>query len=141
MVKNSNEKICASHILIPKNDPSGKLKDDKLKEFADKLDDAIVKDPKLLGAAAFKLSSCPSGQNNPALNQCINKINVKSEKTFQKRAEQCVMDYGGDLGCFTQKDVDPTFFDAASKLKVNEITTKPVKTEFGYHIIQRKPVK
>jgi foldase protein PrsA len=42
---------------------------------------------------------------------------------------------GGDLGWFGAGKMDPDFEKAAYALKVNEISP-PVKTQFGYHIIQ-----
>ncbi|WP_413302245.1 peptidylprolyl isomerase [Bacillus sp. 1P10SD] len=42
---------------------------------------------------------------------------------------------GGDLGWFGTGKMDPDFEKAAYALKVNEISA-PVKTQFGYHIIQ-----
>lgn len=42
---------------------------------------------------------------------------------------------GGDLGWFGAGKMDPEFENAAYALKVNEISA-PVKTQFGYHIIQ-----
>lgn len=42
---------------------------------------------------------------------------------------------GGDLGWFGSGKMDPDFEKAAYALKVNEISA-PVKTQFGYHIIQ-----
>jgi peptidyl-prolyl cis-trans isomerase C len=43
---------------------------------------------------------------------------------------------GGDLGFFKKTDMVPEFADAAFALKDNEITSVPVKTQFGYHVIQ-----
>ena len=43
---------------------------------------------------------------------------------------------GGDLGYFTQKDMVKEFGDAAFAMKKGEITKTPVKTQFGFHVIQ-----
>lgn len=43
---------------------------------------------------------------------------------------------GGDLGYFAQGDMVKEFGDAAFSLKKGAYTTTPVKTQFGYHIIQ-----
>ncbi len=42
---------------------------------------------------------------------------------------------GGDLGYFSPKQMVPAFDKAAFALKKGEITTAPVKTQFGYHVI------
>ena len=43
---------------------------------------------------------------------------------------------GGDLGWNTLDKWVPEFADAAGKLAPNGITEKPVKSQFGYHVIQ-----
>jgi len=43
----------------------------------------------------------------------------------------------GDLGFFPKGVMVPEFETAAFKLKVNEATKEPVKTQFGYHVILR----
>lgn len=43
---------------------------------------------------------------------------------------------GGDLGWFKKSDMVPEFADAAFGLKDNEVTPTPVKTQFGWHVIQ-----
>jgi peptidyl-prolyl cis-trans isomerase C len=43
---------------------------------------------------------------------------------------------GGDLGFFKKTDMVPAFADAAFALKDNEVTPVPVKTQFGWHVIQ-----
>lgn len=42
---------------------------------------------------------------------------------------------GGDLGFFSKGQMVPEFSSAVWALKVGDITTKPVKTQFGYHVI------
>ncbi|MBC7421140.1 MAG: peptidyl-prolyl cis-trans isomerase [Bdellovibrio sp.] len=44
---------------------------------------------------------------------------------------------GGDLGILKSGKADEDFEEAALKLKVNEISTKPVRTKFGYHLMKR----
>ena len=43
---------------------------------------------------------------------------------------------GGDLGYFAQGDMVKEFGDAAFALTPNEFTKKPVKTQFGFHVVQ-----
>ncbi len=43
---------------------------------------------------------------------------------------------GGDLGYFSDGDMVPEFYAAAAKLKKGEYTKAPVKTQYGYHIIE-----
>jgi len=42
---------------------------------------------------------------------------------------------GGDLGNFTKGQMVPSFSKAVWALKVGAVSTKPVKTQFGYHVI------
>jgi peptidyl-prolyl cis-trans isomerase C len=63
---------------------------------------------------------------------------VKAGEDFAKVATELSKDpsgNGGDLGWFTRDRMVPEFSDAAFKLKKGEIS-EPVKTQFGWHIIQ-----
>ncbi len=42
---------------------------------------------------------------------------------------------GGDLGYFTQGQMVPAFNDVVFSMKAGTITTTPVKTQFGFHVI------
>ncbi|MFN3889936.1 MAG: peptidylprolyl isomerase [Beijerinckiaceae bacterium] len=63
---------------------------------------------------------------------------VRSGEDFAKVADQVSKDpgsRGGDLGWFSKDRMVPEFADAAFKLQPNQIS-EPVKTQFGWHIIQ-----
>ena len=43
---------------------------------------------------------------------------------------------GGNLGWFKKGDMVPEFWDGCFALQLGEVS-KPVKTQFGYHLIKR----
>lgn len=67
---------------------------------------------------------------------------IQSKKiTFEDAAKEYSADpgsrtRGGDLGFFTKGQMVPEFEKAAFALKKGEMTRKPIKSEFGYHIIK-----
>ena len=69
--------------------------------------------------------------------QIIKKLETKSE--FSKLAKSYSIGpskkNGGNLGWFRSGQMVKEFEEAVLKLKKGEITKKPVKTKFGYHII------
>jgi foldase protein PrsA len=67
---------------------------------------------------------------------------LKKGESFANLARDLSIDKGsgkrgGDLGMFGRGSMVKPFEEAAFKLKKGEITSEPVKTEFGYHIIKR----
>ncbi|MCB1563830.1 MAG: peptidylprolyl isomerase [Alphaproteobacteria bacterium] len=48
---------------------------------------------------------------------------------------------GGELGYFAKTDVVPEFSEAAFSMKPGEYSKKPVKSEFGYHVIQLEELR
>lgn len=67
----------------------------------------------------------------------------KGEK-FEEVAKQMSLDgsrdYGGDLGFFTAGEMVPAFSKAVFALKKGEVS-KPVKTDFGWHIIKLEDIQ
>lgn len=66
---------------------------------------------------------------------------IKDGADFAKLASEKSKDtgsvkQGGDLGYFTRSAMVKPFADAAFGMKVGDISDKPVKTDFGYHIIK-----
>ncbi len=43
---------------------------------------------------------------------------------------------GGDLGYFRKEEMVPEFSEAAFKLKKGEVSSEPVKSQFGWHVIK-----
>ncbi len=63
---------------------------------------------------------------------------LKAGEDFAKVAKEMSKDpgsEGGDLGWFTKERMVPAFADAAFKLQDGQIS-EPVKTQFGWHVIQ-----
>jgi len=65
----------------------------------------------------------------------------KDPKAFEKLAKEKSKDpgskaNGGDLGWFDVRSMVPEFSAAVTKLEKGKTTTEPVKTQFGYHVIQ-----
>jgi len=64
---------------------------------------------------------------------------IEKGENFEELAKQYSLDgskeYGGDLGYFTAPEMVPEFSKAAFELKKGEVS-KPVKTDFGWHIIK-----
>ena len=66
---------------------------------------------------------------------------LQAGKTLAELAKQKSIDPDsankeGDLGWVTSKTVEPEFGKALEQLKKGQYTTTPVKTKFGWHIIQ-----
>ena len=60
-----------------------------------------------------------------------------SELAKEYSTDESSKENGGDLGYFNTGDMVEEFEQAAYALDVNEYTTEPVKTTYGYHIIMK----
>jgi peptidyl-prolyl cis-trans isomerase C len=66
------------------------------------------------------------------------KAGAKFEELAKKYGDpkDAATQQGGDLGFFKKGDMLPEFSDVAFKLKPGEYTQTPVKTRYGWHVIQ-----
>ncbi|MBN1878694.1 SurA N-terminal domain-containing protein [bacterium] len=66
---------------------------------------------------------------------------IKNGEDFAKLAEELSdcpsAKQGGDLGFFTQGQMDRSFEQAAWDLEIDGMTEEPVRSQFGWHVIQK----
>jgi len=110
--KNEWETVSARHILIRMKGSPVALKDGE-KDLSDEEALAKAKDLRAKSAAGGDFAALAKAESD----------DVGSGAN------------GGSLGEFTRGRMVPPFDEAAFTLKVNEVS-EPVKTQFGYHIIQ-----
>ncbi|HCU59068.1 MAG TPA: hypothetical protein DIC64_03710 [Alphaproteobacteria bacterium] len=77
--------------------------------------------------------------NEKTAKEVISKLNKGED--FDKLAKEYTKDKTVDLGYFTEDLMVPEFTAAASSLKVGEYSKKPVKTQFGYHVIKLTDIR
>jgi parvulin-like peptidyl-prolyl isomerase len=73
----------------------------------------------------------------------INELKALKGKALEKKFAELAKKYstgptkvnGGELGWFDPKQMVQPFADAVNNMKAGELTLKPVKTRFGYHVI------
>lgn len=122
------DKVRASHILITvnpkeieeviKSDPNNK-----------NMDEATVKakvNEEIQAKEAKANQLLAEAKKDPTQFAKLAKENSEDTATANK---------GGDLGFFAAKEMVPEFSKVAFSMRPNTISDKPVKTQFGYHII------
>ncbi len=122
------ERVRASHILISVN-PEEITEIIKSDAKNKDLDEAAVKtkvneEIKAKEAKANQLLA--EAKKDPSQFAKLAKENSEDTASAQK---------GGDLGFFAAKEMVPEFSNAAFSMKPNTISDKPVKSQYGYHII------
>lgn len=108
--------IKASHILI-KSDATDDMTDDEKKEAEEKA----------LATAKEVIKKLDDGE--------------KFEELAKEYSKDASASDGGNVGYFNRGQMTTEFEEAAVKLKVDEYTKEPVKTQFGYHIILKTDEK
>ncbi|MCB4743060.1 MAG: peptidylprolyl isomerase [Sulfurovum sp.] len=137
--KHSMEKVAdqvAVDIWIQKLIENTTISDKKAKAFYDKNQAAFMK----LGKIHARHILVKSEQEaKDIINQLQglskDKLKAKFIELAKSKSQGPSGANGGDLGSFGKKDMVPEFSKAAWNLVVGTITTEPVKTKFGYHVI------
>lgn len=122
------DKVRASHILISVN--------------PQEIEEVVKSDPnnKNIDETAVKAKVAAEVQAKEVKANQILAEAKKNPTQFAKLAKEnsedtATANKGGDLGFFAAKEMVPEFSKAAFSMKPNTISDKPVKTQFGYHII------
>ena len=122
------DRVRASHILISvnpqeiteviKSDPNNK-----------NLDEAAIK------AKVEEEIKAKEAKANQLLAEAKKDMTQFAKLAKENSEDTATASKGGDLGFFAAKEMVPEFSKAAFSMKPNTISDKPVKTQFGYHII------
>lgn len=104
------EQVSASHILIKTVDEEGEELTSEKKSEAKKLAEEILK-------------RALAGEN--------------FEELAKMYSQDGSSESGGDLGLFTRGDMVDEFEKSAFSLKVGEIDSKVIETQYGYHIVKK----
>ncbi|HIP60294.1 MAG TPA: peptidylprolyl isomerase [Campylobacterales bacterium] len=107
-----------------------KLKDSEIKDFYKK-NKAMFQKPETVKAKHILLTTEADAK------AVIKELNggAKFEDLAKTKSTGPSGPSGGDLGWFDKKRMVKEFSDAAFALKKGKYTKKPVKTQFGYHVI------
>ena len=111
------ENVTVAHILIQPDDSKEdeEAADKEAKAKIDAIYDELLKDPEQFGKLAQEKSDCPSGKESEGKLPAFDK-------------DGALVDGPGAM--------DKTFAEAAFGIEKAGQITKPVKTQFGYHIIK-----
>jgi len=114
-----------------------KVTDKEAREFYEKNKDIYFKTTPKVKARHILV------KDEKTAKKLINELKGLKGKALEKKFAELAKKYsigpskvqGGELGWFDPKQMVPEFANAVEKLKPGQITTKPVKTRFGYHVI------
>jgi len=114
-----------------------KISDKEAREFYEKNKDIYFKTTPQVKARHILV------KDEKTAEKLINELKGLKGKALEEKFAELAKKYsigpskvqGGELGWFNPKQMVPAFAEAVSKMKPGEMTLKPVKTRFGYHII------
>lgn len=139
-------KALATDMWIKKELDKTKVTDKEVKKF---YNDNISKFKRPQQVRARHILLKDEKKAKDIIRQLKNTANQKKiEETFielaKKNSTGPTKNNGGDLGYFARNKMVKPFGDVAFGMKVGTFTKKPVKTDFGYHVIylvDKKPAK
>jgi parvulin-like peptidyl-prolyl isomerase len=128
------KKELALEIWMKKEFDSIKVDEKEMREFYKK-NSKMFNQPESVKAKHILLKSEKDAKE--VIKELSKAKDLKSEfvKLAAKKSTGPSGPNGGELGWFDRTKMVKPFSDAAFKLKKGEITKKPVKTQFGWHVI------
>jgi len=128
------KKDLALEIWMKKQFEKVKVDDKDVKDFYNK-NLKMFKQPEMVKAKHILVKS--EAEAKKIISELKKSKDLKSdfEKLAAKKSTGPSASNGGELGWFDRTKMVKPFADAAFKLKKGTITTTPVKTQFGYHVI------
>ena len=114
-----------------------KISDKEAKEFYEKNKDIYFKTTPKVKARHILV------KDEKTAEKLINELKGLHGKKLEEKFAELAKKYsigpskvnGGELGYFDPKQMVPAFAEAVNKMKPGQLTLKPVKTRFGYHVI------
>ncbi len=134
------KKDLALEIWMKKQYENVKVSDSEMKAFYDK-NKKMFRRPAMAKARHILVKSKKEAE---AIIKELNKAKNKEAKFIalaKAKSTGPSGPNGGELGWFDKKRMVKEFSDAAFKLKKGSYTKKPVKTQFGYHVIYLEDIK
>ncbi len=134
------KKDLALEIWMKKQFDAIKLSESEMKAFYKK-NSKMFKRPAMAKARHILLKSKKEAE---AVIKELNKAKNKEAKFIELAKAKSTGPSGpngGELGWFDKKRMVKEFSDAAFRLKKGTYTKKPVKTQFGYHVIYLEDIK
>lgn len=133
---NSIKEEIALEIWMKKEFDKIKVSEDKIKEFYNN-NSARFMMPERVKASHILVES--EAEANKIIKELSGlkgeKLDDKFADLARKNSKDPAGQNGGELGWFAKNQMLKPFSDTAFALKKGEVTSKPVQTQFGYHVI------
>lgn len=119
------------------------VNDDEVKKYYDENIDAF-KQPEQVRAKHILVKDEKAAKDIIAKLSKVSKEKIEAEFSKiagEKSIDPTAKENGGELGFFSKNQMVEPFANAVFAMKDGEISKKPTKTDFGYHIIYKEETK